>query len=171
MRTITDLFRLARGDFHGEPPQLIHKKSVLDRRLDHAEDLANRRGGIGINSAVELRTILQEIKDEARSQLDATKIDQQECQRLCDRAEAIRGKLARAQENRAKKLRARNEEHQRLLAGVKPPFPAPPGFKWQVDVVDGRVEWWFVSPVRFHLSIDKKGNTDGPTRLPTDAAA
>jgi hypothetical protein len=171
MRTITDLFRLARGDFRGEPAQLIHKKSVLDRGLEHADEAASRRGGIGINSAVELRGILQDIQDEARSQLESKKIDEQEFHRLLDRIDVIREKLSRAENNRAKKLRARNEERDRLLAGAIPPFEAPPGFKWQVDVVHGRVEWWFVSPIRFHLSIKKKGNSDGPTRLSTDAAA
>jgi hypothetical protein len=171
MRTITDLLRLARGDFRGEPAQLIHKKSVFDRRLEHADEAASRRGGIGINSAVELRGILQDIQDEARSQSDAKQIDEQEFQRLCNRVDAVRQKLSRAEDNRAKKLQARNEERDRLLAGAIPPFEAPPGFKWQVDVVDGRVEWWFVSPIRFHLSIKKKGNSDGPTRLSTDTAA
>lgn len=157
-KTIATLFRRARGDFHDEPAQLVHRKSILERRLDHAEEAASRRGGLGINAAVALRKILREIQDEARVQLDATKIDQPEFDRLSARAEAIRQKLSRAEDIRAKKLRVRKAERERLFANAKPPFPVPPGFRWLYDVIDARVEWWLVVPptARIHIKRAQK---------------
>lgn len=153
-KRIGRLFRLISGE---EKAGLVSRGPVPKRRIKYALVLSRQLAGR--NQVIKLRKLVREIEAATQMEFNAGRLSATDVQTISKLAAATYNQLQRADQRRQERSKQLTDvEQKKILTEAQEPFSVArgsiwsrDGFEWQVAIVDGRVAWRLISPIKFEV--------------------